>query len=53
MEGSATVVRGDLRPSTKQVYLICRLLCEKHGYDFPSDRQGASDMIGQLKGKSS
>lgn len=38
------------KPTTKQVYLICRELCERSdGIEFPRNRQEASELIGKLK----
>jgi hypothetical protein len=37
------------KPTARQVYGICRLLCEREGIEFPRNRQEASDTIAQLK----
>ncbi len=49
MSPATEVKYKDKRPSTKQVYLICRLVCKKADVEFPRDREKASQLIGSLK----
>lgn len=51
MPGKIPEIRDpNAKPSTKQVYLICRLLCEANPeVEFPETKREASILIGSLK----
>jgi hypothetical protein len=37
------------KPTVRQVYALCAVLCERHGEEFPETRVEASELIERLR----